>query len=253
VPARGDGSRGVLSRLLEYLSEVAVTGFTHLFGWTLRYILHFIVVACVAILIGILANAHLEISLKRPSATTGWFEIVNIDLDLVRPKVYLAYFGENQDGQTKLSSATVSLRHFRLADKLTGTLRITDRKGTWAISGFRKDVLTVLTHRGYHSVAGEGVYILRPYAKQEIALEVLAGFAIYEDWKDEAKSDLWLIKCPFLMLDRESAERRYTKPEAVQDDFPFMRSKCHEFKAVRSLTEVVEEDGSIDRILAHKK
>jgi hypothetical protein len=102
-----------------------------------------------AILIGVLANAHLEISLKRPSAMTSWREIVDIDLDLVGPKVYL--------------------------------------------------------------------------------------------------------KCPFLMLDREIATKRYAgKPEAAKDDFPFLKSKCHEFKAAGSLMEIVEEDGAIDKILAPK-
>jgi hypothetical protein len=35
------------SHRVDYLTEMASTAFAHLVGWILRYILHFIVVACV--------------------------------------------------------------------------------------------------------------------------------------------------------------------------------------------------------------
>jgi hypothetical protein len=251
-PAHSGGSGGVLSKFLEFLSGIASTALGHLTGLILRYLLHFVVVACVAILVGILANAHLEISLRRPSATTSWREIVDIDVDLVRPMVYLAVHGDNSGGKTALARAMVSLRHFRLANRLTGTLERESGPGKWAVSGFRKELMTVLAHRG-HTHGGEGVYILRHFSKEGIDSDILAGFAIFEDRKDANNIEIWMIKCPFLMIEREVAIKRYgNNTEAIVDDFPFMRSKCHEFKAVGSLIEIVQENGAIDDILAPK-
>src|SRR5262249_36838267 len=87
----------------------------------IKYFIGVVVISLVGLFIGILTNAHLEISLKRPSLTASWRDLVDVDLDFIRPRIFHAYYGDNSNGKTTLRRAIFSLRHFSLANRVVGT------------------------------------------------------------------------------------------------------------------------------------
>ena len=71
----------------------------------IKYFIGFVVVSLIAVFAGILTNAHLEISLRRPTLTASWHDLIDVDLDFIRPRIFHAYYGDNLKGKTILRPA----------------------------------------------------------------------------------------------------------------------------------------------------
>jgi hypothetical protein len=205
-----------------------------------------------AAIVGVITSAYVEISFKEPSTIASWREWMDLHVDLIKPKILHAYYGENDNGKTRLVEAIFTLRYFSLTNKILGTKVRQDDRREYAINGFWKDEQIVLTHRGLAS-GGEAVYILKLFPLPGIDGGVLSGYEILEDWKHSASNEDWIIKCPILMLNEGVAKSKYQDKATITTDFPFMNTKCVEFPMPASLTTAVIEGKSIDDILTPKK
>jgi hypothetical protein len=207
----------------------------------------------VATIIGIVTTAYVEISFKGLSTETlknpsKWMDF---HIDLVRPEAFHAYYGDNDGGHSALRDASFNLRFFELTKKVLGE-KIRPDGYSFSIVGFWKEERIVLDHRG-NANGGEGVYVLKSFQIPEISARIFAGYVLPEDWKQTGGSDDWTIKCPFLMLPEDVAQRRYGDRAVLLRDFPFLATKCSEFPMPKSLAETIPVSPSIDDILNNTK
>ena len=214
--------------------------------YTLTGIIGGLLSALLAAAIGVLTSSYVEISFKKPSGL-DWKELLDLHVDVIEPKRFHAFYSENRDGKTSPTEAEFSLSYFQLTKKILGTKERTDNHAVYSITGFWKDELLVMDHKGVAG-GGEGLYVLRALPLSGAAKNMFFGYTIFEDWK--RGSEDWFIKCPILLIPDDVAQIKYRNYADLQRDFPFATTKCVEFGVPRSIDAVVTESKSIDEVLA---
>jgi hypothetical protein len=198
---------------------------------------------------GLVTSSYVEISFKDPrSAWNEPSKWMDLHIDVTEPKLFKAFYGDNDNGKTIIREATFSLKFSKLTNKLLGTKERTRDHATYALNGFWKDEEIVITSRGLRG-GGEAVYMLKPFPVSEVADNIYTGYVVTEDWK--RGNEDWAIKCPFLMVGNNIADR-FQDGAAAARQFPFLSTKCGEFIMPKSLDNPVNEAKPIDAILAEK-
>jgi F0F1-type ATP synthase membrane subunit c/vacuolar-type H+-ATPase subunit K len=206
-----------------------------------------VVTAIAAAIIGVISSSYIEISFKDPSAIGTWNEWMDLHVDVIRPKVYRAYYGVNDNGKTVVWDSKLSLKYFSLTNKILGVELERQRGAKFALAGFWRDDLIVLAHRG--EKGGQAINVVRLFSGTGAALSAFAGYTVHEDWKYDGTDSAWIIKCPLLVLDEELAQKTYVDRATLLKDFPFLTTKCIEFVMPTSLLKVVQEPNSVDEIV----
>ena len=204
----------------------------------------------IAGIVGIVSSAYVEISFKDPTVISTWNQWMDLHVDVVEPREYKAYYGDNDNGKTIIRDAIFSLRYFQLSKKVLGQKTRPDSV-KYAIDGYWRDDQIVLTHRGL-SGGGGGVYVLKAFPVAGLNTNVFSGYVVVEDWKHNVGTEDWFIKCPVVMLPSDVANSRYPDKAPVIRDFPFVTTKCVEFLMPKTLDRVANDAKSVDEILAVK-
>lgn len=209
-----------------------------------------VVTTIIVAIAGIISTAYIEISFKDPSLLKDWKNIrewMDVHVDWIKPKTFHAYYGDNDDGKTVIRDKLLTLRYFSLTNKVIGIEENLDDKAKYAISGFWKDELVVLAHRG--EKGGQGVYVLKMFSTSVDPGSVFVGYIAQEDWIIVGEAKDWFVKCPIVVLEESASLQKYADRETLKKDFPFMNTKCVEFVMPTSLQKIVQEARPIDEIV----
>jgi len=196
-----------------------------------------ILVSVVTAVIGFLSAARLEISFGKLRD----FEItdlksykalgtsVKFDLELSQPREFIAYWAENENGKTVVQKSDVHFKNFKLSSRIEGEITNHFDAGNvnFSIIGYYNSDRLVFSHRG--PISGVGVYILDMIQPPGFTTEAFFGYSIFEDVKVEGQKDIWITKCPFVMIE-QSAAQRYLAVDDAKKAFSLLRAECTEFK-----------------------
>src|SRR6185503_9228595 len=189
-----------------------------------------------AVIVGLLSEAHLEVSFDKlrdfhvtsPSSYTALLTSVKVDVERNEPERFRAYFGENDNGRTSVSRGDVTFKKFLFSSRIRGTFLDKSTKAIFSIAGYYNDRRLVFAHRGPES--GVGIYMLERFEPTGITKSLYAGYTIHEDVKFASKNELWITRCPFVMIEESLAAEKYDNPSAAKAAFPLLASNCVEFK-----------------------
>ena len=191
---------------------------------------------------GFFSHAYLEIwfesveglSAINPSTWPNIAKGISAKFDITSPQLYRAYYGENQNLETRIISADFALRDFELTGRIIGskTKVLKDGPVTYTISGFFNSDETVLTHRG--PKGGIGSYWLKPIQDKDNRLFYF-GYILTEDQKYNDQPEKWVTQCPFVMMGKELATQSYPTPEDAKASFAVLGERCTEFKLPGSI------------------
>jgi len=190
------------------------------------------------VVVGLLNEAHLELSFDKLKG----FDPLNVgsyrhlltslrfDISESEPQHFRAYFGENVDTRTTLSAADLIYKKFRFSNRIKGSLFDEKEGKSFAIGGYYNDERLVFSHRG--QISGVGIYILERFDE---APPMYMGYYVAEDVKFEGTKDYWTVQCPIIIIEAKIAAQKYPTAQKARDAFPFLGTLCVEFKLPTAL------------------
>jgi hypothetical protein len=208
---------------------------------TLKHIFWAIVAGVVLTLItgvvGFLSAARLEISFDKlkdfqPTDLKSYKALgtsVRFDFEMSNPREFVVFWGEYEDGKTRIRKSDVQFKKFKLSSKIQGEFvdRVDAESISYNIVGYYNSNRIVFSHRG--PISGLGIYILNAIQLNGMSGEAYAGYMIVEDIKSLSTQDRWITQCPIVMIQEGASAKKYPTIDAAKAEFPLLQTNCSEF------------------------
>jgi hypothetical protein len=182
---------------------------------------------------GFMSSAYLEIWFDtvdgvEASDPSTWHRLAKglaAKVDFTSPRLYRVYYGENMNDDTRLSTADVKLKNFGITNRLGGIKTKEDGR-VFDLLGFSNADNLVLAQRS--DGAGLGLFWLKDARSQGQLLYF--GYYIAQDQRRPGETERWVTQCPVVVMTKSNADKSYARAEDAKNAFPFLKTKCVEFK-----------------------
>ena len=199
------------------------------------------VIMMAVVVISALSGLHFEISISKPaslqdiSSFQDLGKLITADLDFGQTEKWAGYIGESRGQMHHIEEIALTLKQLSKNKRVIGTTESRETGDEFSVVGFLGSHDSVFVDIG--RTAGFGAYILKPGASA-LSGPMYFGYVLVNTWRDKPGGEMLINKCPFIIIDKDIAEKSHIDADKMVDMFGFLRTPCSEFKMPMSLVDV---------------